>query len=314
MNANHNEPRVNRAAVLAGIIGAAMLGGWLYAPSDAAPPAAPNATGERYFAFVRSMEGTAPDGNVKQDAADALVVDAELGHLFDYYLAGLGETSLESVRAEAERELARRLRPAAAAQARRLLASYIDYKRALASVEKALRPSGNLAKDARARHEGMLALRRQYFSPQESAGLFGDADAYAQDTIARLEIDSDLRLSAAERARKVAELDARLPDTLREQRDAPLRIVRLEEQVAQRRAQGADDNDIYRLRAAALDSNAAARMADVDREEAAWQRRMQSYLAERKQLLAHAGGADAEQSLRNAHFSPEEQRRLGAYE
>lgn len=309
MNAKHN-----RAALVAGIIATAMLGGWLYGGGEA-PPLAPTAAGgERYFAFVRSMDGTTPDGALKQDGADALVVDAELGHLFDYYLAALGETSLEAVRAEAARELDRRLRPAAAAEARRLLAAYIEYKRALAGVERNLRPVGNLAKDARARHDAMLALRGQYFTPKQAAGLFGESDAYAADTIARLELDADRGQPAPERARKLAELDARLPAHLREQRDAPLRIVRLEEQVAQRRAEGADDNDIYRLRAAALDTNAAARMAEVDREEAAWQRRMQTYLAKRKQLLAHSSDAQAEQTLRNAHFSPDEQRRLGAYE
>jgi len=305
---------VNRAAVVAGIIATAMLGGWLAANNEAPPPAPEAAGGERYFAFVRSMEGTTPDGVLKQDGADALVVDAELGHLFDYYLAGLGETSLEAVRAEAARELDKRLRPAAASEARRLLGVYIDYKRALAGLERNLRPAGNLAKDARTRHEAMLALRRQYFTPREAAGLFGEADAFAADTIARLELDADRALPAPDRARKLAELDARLPPHLREQRDAPLRIVRLEEQVAQRRAEGFDDNDIYRLRAAALDTSAAARMAEVDRDEAAWRRRMQTYLAERKQLIAQAGDAQAEQRLRNAHFSADEQRRLGAYE
>ena len=306
--------RVNRAALAAGIIALAMAGGWLAAREDAPPPPPRAAQGGQYFAFVRSMEGTAPDGDVRQAGDDALVVDAELGHLFDYYLAGLGETTLAAVRAEAERELGRRLRPAAAAQARRLLGHYIEYKRALAALEKSLRPAGNLARDARARHDAMVALRRQYFTQEESAGLFGEADAAAADTLARLEIDADRSLAAPERARKLAELDARLPAAAREQRDAPLRIVRLEEQVAQRRAAGADDNEIYRLRAAALDSNAAARLADLDREEAAWQRRMATYLAERKQLLAASGGAEAQQALRNTHFTQEEQRRLGAYE
>ncbi|MBY0238110.1 MAG: lipase chaperone [Burkholderiaceae bacterium] len=305
---------VNHAAVVAVLIAAAMLGGWLYRGAEAPPVAPPAPGGERYFAFVRSMQGTTPDGAVKHDGADALVVDAELGHLFEYYLAGLGEASLDAVRAEAARELDKRLRPAAATEARRLLDAYLAYKRALADVERHLRPAGKLAQDARARHDAMLALRRQYFTPKEAAGLFGATDAYAEDTIARLELDAERSLSAPQRALKLAELDARLPPQLREQRDAPLRIVRLEEQVAQRRAQGADDNEIYRLRAATLDTSAAARMADVDREEAAWQRRMQSYLAERKQLIAQAGDAQAEQTLRNAHFSPEEQRRLGAYE
>lgn len=44
------------------------------------------------------MEGTRPDGNVTVAAGDALVIDVELGHLFDYYLAGLGEKPLAAIR------------------------------------------------------------------------------------------------------------------------------------------------------------------------------------------------------------------------
>jgi lipase chaperone LimK len=308
MNAKHKLGALATVSIVAA--GAAWLA---LSPGAGNPPAPAQAAGGGYFAFVRSMEGTKPDGTVRQDSADQLVVDAELAHLFDYYLAGLGETSLASVRAEIERELDKRLRPASARQARALLAHYLDYKRALADLEKTLPHSGHLAVDARARLDGMRTLRRQHFTAGEIAGLFGAADLDAEDTIARLELASDQRLNEAERARRLAELDARMPAALREQREAPLRIVRLEENVAARRAQGADDNEIYRLRAAALDTSAAARLAEVDREEAAWQRRMQTYLAERKQLLA-SGNANAAEALRNAHFSPEEQRRLGAYE
>jgi lipase chaperone LimK len=304
-----------RLTRLAALSICAAVAGYLLTGRESPPPAQAAGSGH-YFAFVRSTEGTTPDGaqTLKQDDAGTLVVDAELVHLFDYYLAGLGETSLESVRAAAERELGRRLHPAAAREARRLLGRYLDYKRALAALERGVPHSGNMALDARARLDGMKTLRRQYFSAEEARGLFGEADADAEDTIARLEIAADPRLDSAGRAHKLAALDAQMPPALREQREAPLRIVRLEETVAKRRAEGADDNEIYRLRAATLDAGAAARLADLDREEAAWQRRMQAYLAERKALLARSGDAQALQALRDASFSPEEQRRLSAYE
>jgi lipase chaperone LimK len=276
-------------------------------------PAPPQAD---HFAFVRSMEGTRPDGQVKTDSAERLLVDAELGYLFDYYLAGLGEKDLLAVRTEIERELDRRLRPAPAAEAKRLLASYLAYKRALADVEGRLPNSADMAAGARARLAAMQQLRPHYFTPQQIAGLFGGADAQAADTIARLELAADRSLTEAERQARVAALDQQLPPALREQRAAPTRVLRLEQSVQQLRAQGAGDNEIYRLRSAALSPEAASRLAEVDREDADWKRRIALYQAERRQLAAAAAGPSPHraQVLRDAYFKPEEQRRLGAYE
>ena len=93
------------------IIGASLAALALYLvlrPGE--PPAPPQEKAEPdLFAFVRSMQGTRPDGNVTVAAGDKLVVDAELGHLFDYYLAGLGEKPLAAIRSQIEAELDRRL-------------------------------------------------------------------------------------------------------------------------------------------------------------------------------------------------------------
>jgi lipase chaperone LimK len=270
----------------------------------------PARAGPDAFAFVRSMEGTRPDGDIRQDAAGQLVIDAELGHLFDYYLAGLGEKDLNAIRMEIERELARRLAAPAAARAKRLLASYLDYKRALAGVEKALPPEADLAKAARARRDAMHRLRPAYFSAQEIAGLFGFGDAYDADALERLDVAQDKTLDAAQKAQRLAALDKKLPAQLREGREAPARVVNTEAAVQQLRKQGAGDDEVYRLRAAAFSPEAAGRLADLDREEADWQRRIALYLAQR----SNSGAMDAAalQQLRDKHFSADEQRRLGA--
>ena len=44
------------------------------------------------FAFVRSLEGTKSDGDLKVAAGDKLVVDAELARSFDYFLSAMGES------------------------------------------------------------------------------------------------------------------------------------------------------------------------------------------------------------------------------
>lgn len=279
-----------------------------------APAAAPEAD---YFPFVRSMAGTRPDGELTVAPGDKLVVDAELEHLFDYYLAGMGEQSLDAIKTEIEKELARRLQPGPAAEARRLLGNYLGYKRALAGAEASLAPAGSLAQGARARLEAMQRLRANYFSAQESAGLFGFSDAYDADTIARLEINEDKALDARQKQRKLAELDRKMPAALREEREAPGKVIRVEEAAAQLRAGGAGDDEVYRMRAAAISPEAAARLADVDREEAEWKRRIAAYLAQRATLQSRTAVQDngaALQQLRDAHFNADEQKRLGAYE
>lgn len=298
--------KMGAGAVAAGLLYA------LLAPPAAPPPEAVDAPKADPFAFVRSMEGTRPDGDVRADPDGELVVDAELGHLFDYYLAGLGEKDLQAIRAEIERELDRRLKPGPAAKAKRLLASYLDYKRALVSLESGMAQGTDMASAARARLAGMQKLRAQYFTPKEIAGLFGFSDAYDADALARIEISQDPKLSVAQRADKLAALDQKLSPAMREEREAPTRVIRTEEAVQQLRAKGATDDEVYRLRAAAFSPEGASRLAELDRDEAAWKQRIARYLAERSALAP--GAAAAVQQLRDKYFSPEEQRRLPAYE
>ncbi|MEG0882036.1 MAG: lipase secretion chaperone, partial [Janthinobacterium sp.] len=97
-------------------------------------------------------------------------------------------------------------------------------------------------------------------------------------------------------------------------RDAPLQVVRLDESVKALRAQGGDENAVYRLRASTFTPAAAARLAELDREESQWQQRVIAYQAQKASLPGGAQDAAAMQQLRDASFTPEEQRRLGAYE
>ena len=299
--------RTHTTWLVSGAIAAVALY-WTLSPGEpAAPPAAKD--DPDLFAFVRSMEGTRPDGSLTVAAGDTLVVDAELGHLFDYYLAGLGEKPLEAIRSQIELELDRRLAPPPAREAKRLLAAYLSYKQALVLAEQALPPSGDALQAASARLQAMRALRPAYFTAQESAGLFGALDARDDDALARMAVLGDTTLGEAERQRRLAALDAALTPAQRAERDAPLQVSALDASVRALRAQGGGDNEVYRLRAATFSPEAAARLAELDREETQWQQRIIAWQAQK-------AGRDgpATQQLTDTLFTPEEQRRLGAYE
>ena len=134
----------------------------------------------------------------------------------------------------------------------------------------------------------------------------------------RSDIEQDPALTDVQRRERLAALDARLPASVRADREAPLAVVHLEEAAQQIRAQGGSEDDVYRMRAAATSPEAANRLAAVDREESAWKARIAAYQSQRSAVLA-APGSDADRAaamsdLRNRLFTPEEQRRLTAYE
>ncbi len=86
------------------------------------------------------------------------------------------------------------------------------------------------------------------------------------------------------------------------------------------RNEGASEDDIYRMRAAATSPEAANRLAQLDRDNDDWNKRISLYLENRKQLISSPTKAsdddqkNALQQLRNKYFTSQEQRRLAAYE
>jgi lipase chaperone LimK len=272
------------------------------------------------YAIVHSMQGTVPDGLPSTSPGDSLVVTADLRRMFDYYFAAQGEKTLPMIRAAIEAELDKTLKPKAAAAAKDLLARYLAYKRALVDVEQNAQANANSGTGLHARYDAMQQVRARYFSQAENQALFGFEDSYDLDAIKRLEISQDTTLSAADKQAKLAALDQAMPAKLKEEKEAPYVVIRLEEKAATMRAAGASDDDVYRMRAADASPEAAARLAQVDREQAEWKSRIAAYLADRQSLLQAVQGTQGTdqqaslQQLRDHYFSPAEQRRLPAYE
>lgn len=281
--------------------------------------AAPKAEAESNpFPFVHSLAGTnPPDLTVAGD--DALVVNAALRHMFDYYLSAGSESTPDKIRAEIEAELDRTLKPRAANEAKRLLARYLDYRTAVMEMQKNRQSPTPGISPLRARMLAIQQTRARFFTPKEVEGMFGFDDAHDMDAVARLEISQDKNLTPEQKKAKLAALDAAMSPALREAKEAPLKVANMEEAALKMRADGASEDDIYRMRAKVFSPEAAARLADLDREVLDWNKRIASYQADRKSILDNATLSDANrqaaiQQLRDAHFSSDEQRRLPAYE
>lgn len=308
------------AVAVVGVLVIAVIGWRQSQPVDDMTPTAPGAP------FVRSMEGTVPDGSLgawkngnSADAAGPLAL-GELRRMFDYYLSAVGEKSIAAITQEINAEIERSLSPANVPKAKRILGLYLEFKRELVDLERRPGISGQGVQAIRNRMLAMQDLRSRYFNAEETQAMFGFEDAYDMDAVARLEISQDPSLTAQQKQDKLAALDATMSPELLREREAPRVVLRVEEKVAAMRAKGATDDEVYRLRAKEFDAPAADRLAELDREEAQWKQRIAQYLAARSQILASpATPADPDHqtalsNLQRSQFSEEERLRLGAYD
>jgi len=276
--------------------------------------------------FARSLQGTVPDGSLRIPSASqpaapqARLPYAELKRLFDYYLSAVGERDLAAITQQVMAEIDHAMTASQAAAAKQLLGKYLDFKRELVALEQNPALEGTGVQAMRQRFTAMQTLRQRIFSQEEDQGMFGFDDELDRDALARLEISQNPALNAAQKRDQLAVVDANMSAALRADREAPRQVIKVEDMVQKMRANGASDDEVYRMRAKELDPQAASRLAEVDREEQAWKNRIATYLAERSKLLAaHTNASDAERqaalnALQQAQFSADERRRLAAYE
>lgn len=314
-------------SLLGGVVVAAALAWWTWSSKPEAVVLLP-APGEHASALAAaSLQGTVPDGaaslrglNALPGAASGGLAYGALRRLFDYYLSTVGELPVEAIAQQIRSELDKTLAPEQAEAAKRLLLRYMDFKRELFALEQQFAKQAAGPHSLRQRFEGMQVLRARFFNAEEELAMFGLEDAADLDALARLEIANNPALDFAQKKAQLAAVDAAMPPALRADRDAPRALIHLEEKARSLRAQGGSEDDVYRLRAQTLDASAAARLAEVDREEVAWKARIDLYVAERTQVLKTL--ADAPESERAAalarlqqdQFSELERKRLVAYE
>jgi len=306
-------------AVVGGVV--ICILGWRQTPSvDNAGPTPP------YTPFVRSMDGSAPEGGLgawegggSADTAPPLAL-GELRRMFDRHLGAVGNKSIAAITQVINAEIERSVAPPNVPKAKRILGLYLEFKHELLTQGRRPNLSGQGVQAMRNRMLAMQDLRTRYFNADEIQALFGLEDAFDRNAVARLEINQDSSLTPEQKEEKLAALDAAMPADLRREREAQPVQLEVEVKVADMRTKGASDDDVYRLRAKEYDPQAATRLAVLDREEAQWTTRIAQYLTERNQLLeAPETAADPDHQaalldLKRARFTEDERRRLPAYE
>ncbi|HEX4869715.1 MAG TPA: lipase secretion chaperone [Moraxellaceae bacterium] len=267
-----------------------------------------------------SLQGTEVDGELEVDAAGHLRITGGIRRLFDYFLSAVGEEPVETIIKRIRAYIRHKLPAGAAAEAERLLDSYIGYKRGLDAIPQAQSGTGQVDIEALRRQlQQVQALRSQFFSPEVIAAFFGDEDTYDRYTLERLAVLQDKSLTPAQRAARLAALEQQLPEQMRESIKVINQVQNLEALTQDWKKRGGTPAELRQIRESIVGAEAADRLESLDRENAQWDQRMNSWYAERAAVLANKSLSEQDrqaqlEALRNSRFSEAERARVQSLE
>ncbi|WP_165495656.1 lipase secretion chaperone [Marinobacter halodurans] len=263
-----------------------------------------------------SLEGTRPPGDWNRvDDAGHLLPTPDLRGLFEYYLAALGEESLDQLVARIRQALQALPEPARS-EARQLLGDYLDYKLAVGELEARTGAGADMATAENAL-ASIRDLRRKYLGEVAADAFFAREEAVDRYQAARREILARDDLTDAQRIARLQAAEAALPESLRRAREESRKFIDYETQLRALQADpDANQAAINRLRETTFGAEVAERLARVEAAQADWDRRWSDYRADLARLdaagLAGPEQKDAVQRLRDRYFSDQEQIRVQA--
>jgi lipase chaperone LimK len=254
-----------------------------------------------------SLRDTEVDGAVRVDAQGRPRPDLELRRLFDYFLSRTGEQTPEAIRVA----LIAHLQPRLATDA---LATVLAWFDAYVALERDSVAAGHEAGDREAAVARVRALRRERLGAELAQAWYGEEERAYDDALARRALMADRGLDEASRARRLAELDARL-DPQRQALQA--QAQQLDDAVRQSRyfeSRRVDAATRYAEREAWFGDAAAQRLAQLDARKAQWQERLRRYAAQRQRVLADTALSDSQRQQRMVvllrEFDANERRRV----
>jgi len=270
-----------------------------------------------------SLRGTDVDGELEVDANGHLKITRGIRNVFDYFLSTVGEEPVETIIARIHAYIHYKLKDPAAHEADVILDGYIAYKKGLANIQPPQPPKAGATTidiDAiRNQMEQVAALRTQYLAPDVIQAFFGDEDAYDRYTLARIQLMQNKALTDAQRAAQLAALEQQLPASIQESMKTVNQFQNLEAVTDDCKKRNCSAAELRQVRESIVGPEATDRLEALDRDNAAWDQRMSSWLSQRAAILGNnsLSQSDQQQQLtdaRNGLFSQQEQVRVLALE
>lgn len=257
------------------------------------------------LALPSSFVGTEVDGSFRVDAAGNLIISEDIRRIFDYFLASIGEESLDASVSRLRNYIDSQLQEPARARAQALLEQYLSYKRELVLLERDLPQMASL--DAMRQRETVVqTLRARLFDSETHQAFFAREEGYNRVTLERLTIQYDSTMSAEEKGVAVDRLRASLPEEL-------------QQHTARLQAEGASAAQIRQMRQQLVGAEATTRLEALDSQRQSWQRRLDDYITAKAKIQVNEGLSSGDkraaiEALAAERFDERERLRLDAAE
>ena len=274
----------------------------------------------------RSLQGTDVDGEIIIDENQQLVVTEGLRRLFDYFLSALGEEEEAVIYARVESYIRHHTPEPAASQAVAIFNQYIAYLKAIPEIEKRYgnlqlqaTKSGELDLNAVAQQKQDVAkLREQFFDTQTISAFFGSEDEYDDYSMEMVRISQNKQLTEAQKEAARQDYISRMPNnTIKANIEQQANLGELMTRTEQMKAKGASSEALYNMRRELVGAPAAARLAQVDQQDANFAQRFQQLQSQKQQILIRTTDKSQAQTqikqLEKQLFDDNERKRLAGY-
>lgn len=264
-----------------------------------------------------SLQGTS-HGVALAVHQDNLVITSSLKDLFDYYLSSSGEETFEQISRRVELDLSSQLTGLALTQALAIWQDYIAYKTALVEFDQQYSTNARTLEKyqhlqfLQQRQLSLIALQDQIFSELIAQILFSFDRQLDHHTLEKSRIlVSDLPDEAKQQS--LINLNAQLPLEITvsmERNEQQGRLLKIDE------TDGLTSEQKYNLRAQQVGEAAANRLQKLDTIRQLWQRRINDFIIQKRQLFAAELAVEdyrlGLEALYQQYFTPEEQLRAKA--
>lgn len=264
------------------------------------------------LAQLKTFQGAQVDGALRTDHKGKLVIDMQLRHWIDFHLSAQGELALDEIVLYMQQQM-RVLPEPGQSQALSLLEDYLGYLNALGRYdsEENKRITDPSMSDLAARLAWQQRLRREWLEPEVVAAFFEAEEKIDEYTLAKIQLRND-----GATAEDLAALEQTLPEPVQQMRKESRQLLAHSASEAQLRSEGASAEEIQAWRMQEYGAAAAQRLADLDKRNAQWHKRLQDYQryqqSQAVQKLAQEDQQKLLQTYRSKNFSENEQKRLSA--
>ncbi|MEH6534452.1 MAG: lipase secretion chaperone [Photobacterium frigidiphilum] len=230
---------------------------------------------------------------------------------FEYFLSGLGEKDIDTLKKNFTAFNEQQNRTVKIDEA--LFQQYIDYKAALFTLERTT-SNGEISVNSQllATHQQLLAIQRQFFTPEQQQALFGEENQLRELALKQQELKHQAQSPADYQQLWQDELDQLPPNLQESYRNASL-LNRLA------LTKNMDAQSQFLIRGELVGSEATMRLTNLDQQRGNFKQQVDKYLVEREKILLNEHNSQdnklfAIQTLRELSFESSQYRRIQALE